>query len=229
MTVTTRYVTKPQARPAKQPRRSLGLDRLDVRVLRELLQGNVSMPLNPAFRKSFRSIARTLKVEEDTVRSRVGRLEQIGFIKEWCTHPNPNILGIKENMIWLDIPSSTSKDDLVEKLKLLPDVLIIAKYYGTLIGIVLIYETDLSLMKSISLIRRLSNAFNLIRGNVLWPEANIQLSKSDWQILSALFHDPRKTYLGVSTGLGISARTVQAKCRKDGEWKGALRSTKYRS
>ena len=81
------------------------LDRLDIHLIREILQGRATLPLDPDFRKSFRAIAKRMSVDGDTVRSRVRRLEEIGFTESCRIHPNPHLLGINETAIRFDVPS----------------------------------------------------------------------------------------------------------------------------
>src|SRR2546426_10974247 len=89
------------------------LDGVDVRILRELLQGEGS-PLPPDFRKPYRAIARNLGLQEDTVRNRVRRFEESGLIREWHLMVNPHLLGTEDVAVWFDLPLTVSRDELIE-------------------------------------------------------------------------------------------------------------------
>jgi DNA-binding Lrp family transcriptional regulator len=72
--------------------------------------------MNPDFRRSFKSMARVLGVDEDTARNRAKRLEKIGFVTGWTLMVNPNIIGRHQSGVHFDVPSSVSKKELVSRL-----------------------------------------------------------------------------------------------------------------
>jgi DNA-binding Lrp family transcriptional regulator len=99
------------------------LDNLDVRVLRELWQGSVAAPLEPDIRRSYRSMARKLGIDEVTFRNRVRRFQQIGLLKGWLLAVNPTLFGMKVGQLWLGVQSSSAKDDLINELSSMRGVL----------------------------------------------------------------------------------------------------------
>jgi DNA-binding Lrp family transcriptional regulator len=155
-----------------------------------------------------------MRIDEDTVRSRVKRLEQIGFIRSWHIHPNPHVLGTKETAIWFDVSSSVSKAELIGKIRLMPNVLMIINEYGSHLAIIFFYEDEFSLRKTAALIQTLSNTTNMVRGNFTWPECRVGLSKTDWRIVERLNHDPRKSHVAISREIGISSRTVARRLQR---------------
>src|SRR6059036_823676 len=68
------------------------LDSVDVQILKELLQGQAAAPVNAQFRQSYEAIARRVGVDEETVRNRVKGYHRSGFIQDWRTIVNPNLL-----------------------------------------------------------------------------------------------------------------------------------------
>ena len=113
------------------------LDSVDVQILKELLQGQAAAPVNAQFRQSYEAIARRVGVNEETVRNRVKGYHRSGFIQDWRTIVNPNLLRSGELAIWMDVNPPTSKDEVVEKIRLMPGVVLIGHYYGTLLAIIL--------------------------------------------------------------------------------------------
>jgi DNA-binding Lrp family transcriptional regulator len=214
LTVSARSVTKPEIRPAIRTRPSAKLDTLDVHLIREILQGRTTWTLDPNFRKSFRSMARTLKIDEDTVRNRAHRLEEIGFITDWRLHLNPHILGLDYSYIWLEVPASVPKNDLISKLKLIPDMFIIVNWYGNTLGLVFAHDSPHSFKNKLELIQRLANVSDMMIAEILWPDCTISLSDTDWRILESLQHNPRKSYVSISREVGISSRTVERRLRR---------------
>lgn len=212
MTILAQNAPKSKIRPAKPT--GVRLDAVDIHLLREILQGSAALPLDPNFRKSFRTIARRLRVDQDTVRYRMKRLEQMGFITDWRILLNPHILGLRHFAVGVDIPTSTSKEDVVGKLKLVPDIFMIINYFGTLLGIVFACEADRSPLDRAELIRRLSDSSNVLCMEIFWPEYRTRLSATDWKILRSLNANPRKSCLSVSQETGSSTRTVTRRLQR---------------
>ncbi len=211
LTAVAEHVVKTTASPANRTgltKAAVRLDRLDVQILRELLQGPITLPLNPDFRRSFRSIARIVGVDEDTVRNRLSRLKESGFIEDWAIMLNPNLLGFHQTGISFDVASSISKRELISRLKLVPDVFLIIDMYGSSIALMLAYDSPTSLKNRVDLIGSLGNLTNLRLFEALWPDSNIDMSVSDWRILRSIQRDPRKSYSTIAREVRTSTRTV---------------------
>jgi DNA-binding Lrp family transcriptional regulator len=190
------------------------LDPVDVRILRELLQGQATAPVNAQFRKSYESIAKRVGVSEETVRNRVKGYHRSGFIKDWRTIVNPTVIQAGEVVLWIDVNPPTSKDDVVEKIRLMPGVILIGHFYGTLLGIVLRYYDENAVSRQIELIRRVSEVDTIVVAKVPFPRCLISLGKTDWGILRAIQREPRKPCAGIATELGLSSRTVKRRMQR---------------
>ena len=185
------------------------MDKLDVKILRELALNRANSPFPSDVRVPYRTIAERLQVDEDTVRNRIKKFDQIGFLRNWQLAMNPNLIGLKLVRIAFDFPFPTSKEDLIRKLKLIQGVLAIITHFGRSLGVILSYENEKSLRRQIELIQRMSNAENLVKGNIPLPECGIVLSKTDWNIIRSLQRNPHKPYHAVSKELGLSSKTVK--------------------
>jgi DNA-binding Lrp family transcriptional regulator len=191
------------------------LDSIDVHLLRQLIQGRTLLTLDPNFRKSFRLIAKTLSIDVDTVRGRLRRLQTIGFIRNWNVLLNPSVFGLRESLVWFDVPAALQKHDVVESLKLVPGVFVIANFYGPLTIVFFRHEdSGQSPQREINLIRKLSGAAELKLAHVPWPNVSMKMTENDWTIIRAMQRDPRKSYVTISKQTGISTRTVQRRLRR---------------
>ncbi len=184
------------------------MDRLDVSILREMYDYQQAFPLMGP-KNPLRAIAKKVGVDKDTVRSRIKRFQERGFLQGWAAYPNPSLLGVKGTTLQFDAPSPASKDDLIRKLRLLQGVIVIVVHYGSSIATILWYETEQSLKRITELISRISNTENLIRYDTPIPECKITLSEIDWKIIKSLQQSPSKSYKLISSELGISSRTVK--------------------
>ena len=190
------------------------LDSVDVRILRELLQGQAAAPMNSQFRKSYESVAKRVGVDEETVRNRVKGYHRSGFIKDWRTVLNPTLLRAGEIVLWLDVNPPTSKDDVIEKVRLMPGVILIGHFYGTFLGIVLRYHDENAVTRQIELIRRVAEVDTAIVARVPFPRCLLSLGKTDWGILRAILREPRKPCAAIAAELGLSSRTVKRRIQR---------------
>jgi len=190
------------------------VDSLDVRVCRELFRDRTGPVLQSDFRKSFRSMARRLRVDEVTVRNRIKRFQRSGFLKGWRLIVNPGLLGVRLAQLWFDVRPLSAKDELIRKLSLMHGVLVISDSYGSSLTLVLMYEGEISAKKEFELIARLSNAQSLVRVNIPFPGCAFELAHADWKIIKAIQTDPRQSYSVISRAVGMSQKTVRRRLQR---------------
>lgn len=190
------------------------MDTLDVRIYREVFHGKTGPPLESDIRKSYRSAAKKLKIDEVTVRNRIRRLQLSGFLKGWRLVVNPTLLGVRFGQLWLNVRPLSGKDDVIRKLSLMPGVSVISDYYGSGLTIVIVYESEISGKKEFELIAEISNADSLIRSNIPFPECSIELTRTDWRIVKAIQTNPRQSYNVISTEVGISEKTAKRRLQR---------------
>src|SRR5438552_4905339 len=102
------------------------MDSLDVRVCRELFRDRTGPLLPSDIRKSSRGIARKLRVDEVTVRNRIKRFQQSGFLKGYQLIVTPGLLSVRFAQLWFDVRPLSAKDDLIRKLSLMHGVLAVS-------------------------------------------------------------------------------------------------------
>ena len=183
-------------------------------ILRQLVDDRSSAPLQTNIRQPYGEVARKLHVDEETVRSRIKKIHESGFIRGWYLVVNPHLLDMKMTSILFDVPSAASKDDLIRKLKLIHGAVAIIGHYGRSMGVILFYESEESVKKDVELISRLSNTENLLRVETPFPECSADLSKKDWGIIGALQREPRKHYNLVAEELGLSPKTAKRRIKR---------------
>jgi len=190
------------------------VDDLDVRICRELFRGGTGPLLDSDFRRSYRSMARKLRVDEVTVRNRIKRFQQSGFLRGWRLIVNPGLLGVRFAQLWFDVRLPSAKDDLIRKLSSTHGVLAISDSHGPSLSLVIMYESETSAKKQLELIAEMSNAQNLVRGNIPFPVCAIELTHTDWKIIKAIQTDPRRSYSVISREVGMSQKTVKRRLQK---------------
>jgi len=159
-------------------------------------------------------VARKLRVDEVTVRNRIKRFQQSGFLKGWQLIVNPGLLGARFAQLWFDVRPPSAKDDLIRKLSLMHGALAISDSYGPSLTLVMMYESEVSAKKEFELIARMSSAQSLVRANIPFPGCAIELTHADWRIIKALRSDPRRSYSVVSREVSMSQKTVKRRLRR---------------
>jgi DNA-binding Lrp family transcriptional regulator len=185
------------------------MDKLDVKIIRELFQPTPFAPSREGQRKSLRKMGKKLGVGGEAVAKRVDRLVRSGFIKGFPLFLNMNLLGLKVGALVMDVETSTPRKKLAEKLSLIDGLLIIQSHVEGSIGIVFCCEDHESLQKKADLISTVSGARSTLLTRVPFPESAVSLSKSDWKIISKLEGNVDKSLKEISEELQMSSRTVK--------------------
>ena len=189
------------------------MDRIDIKLFRSLLQGESPAPLSMDPRRSFRAIARNLGIDELTVRNRLRKLHRMGFLKGWHLFVNPSLLGLEFVDLLVDVRSS-SKEDLIEKLRLLPGIAAIVEHVGNSMYVVFASQDEGSLEKQAALIEQLAGARSSHRLRARFPNCSVGLSRTDAEIIRTIARDPRKMYSAVAKETGFSSKTVKRRLER---------------
>jgi DNA-binding Lrp family transcriptional regulator len=186
------------------------LDELDVRIFRALLTDKVSAPFSAHLKTSLREVARKLKVDDVTVRNRFKRFQDQGFLSGWRLLPNPTLFGYRMMNVLVDTQPKSPKNFMMERLKLIPGIVVLLDYQGDSLGIVLFYESDQSLSQTIELISKITSAEKITQFRAILPigQAN-RFTDADWAIIRNMEHDAWKSHVEVAKELGYTARTVK--------------------
>lgn len=188
-----------------------GVDQLDVKILRLFIQGQATPPLDPNFRKSYRTIARTLDVDEHTVRSRIKRFHDTGFIQDWLCFVNPNLASARAVVAWFDVLPGVPKESLVEELTLLPGTYLVLPFIGSLIRVIFLISDERAAQQRLELLRRMAKAENVAAGWGMFPPCGVTLTEADRRILRSLSRRPRHPNTAIAKEVGLSSRTVKGR------------------
>ncbi len=183
----------------------LHLDDLDVKIIREL-----ASPSSPQWnvRESYANIARRLEVDEDTVRLRVKRAIERGFLPTWRLMVNPRLLDFEAASLELEVDAEERKPGVISQLELVDGVTRILDYRGKGLHVTL-YSEDESLARKIRLIESICGSPKSTMWMSRFPRPDIRMKKIDWRIVTDMKDDARKDLQDVAKSLGVSTRTVQ--------------------
>jgi DNA-binding Lrp family transcriptional regulator len=190
------------------------LDKLDLGILKALLVNNGIPPGTPVLRRSFRSMAKDMGVDQGTIRNRIKGFHEQRVLKGWYLGVSPGLTGQGVIYAWLNVEPESSKDDVIEGLSSVEDVERICNYFGPRLGLVLFYrsETDPDVA-----LRRLAPIIGLDKP--LHRQAAIrvptyELKETDTAIIDVLRKDPWRPYPAVAKEIGVSAKTVKRRATR---------------
>jgi DNA-binding Lrp family transcriptional regulator len=184
------------------------LDSLDARIFREL-SGSGSYQWD--VRQSYSSIARRLKVDEETVRRRILRAEKRGLLGESELILNPYLIGREPVEMVLKVAGSNNdKLRAIQQIKLVDGVLFLIDLQGEGLQVLLYCESEQAISRRTALISSISGDDDpLILRKVGFPRCDVSLTRTDLLILKSLRKDPRKDTANIAGEIGVSARTIE--------------------
>jgi DNA-binding Lrp family transcriptional regulator len=182
----------------------LNLDDLDLRIIRELggsLQWNV--------RESYSNISRKLGVDEETVRMRVNRAKERGFLPAWRMMVNPLLINCRSANLNIEMREEQHKADAISKIKTVDGVINIIDFRGREILVGMYYEDDEILQRKVQLIESICESPKLALWDSPFPRPDLRMNRLDWRIIDAMREDARMDLEDVAKSVDASARTVQ--------------------
>jgi DNA-binding Lrp family transcriptional regulator len=186
------------------------LDKTDIKIMRELYRDFIMPPRNAQVRRSFRSIAKSVKIDQHAIRSRIRRLQEEGVIRRWYIAINPTLFGLKTASVVISCRPGYDKELILQKIySSIPNVAFMCNYLGEKLIVVLYYKNAEDLDKNINEIKRIASPTYLTWAPRPFPQCKAAVTKTDWMIIKSLQQDPWKPYTAISKGLKISAKTVK--------------------
>src|SRR5713101_3357069 len=181
-------------------------------MFREFVQDRGTYPLQSDIRQSFRTVAEKLEIDDSTVRYRIKKLQESGFMKDWYVFANPGLFYLRVAHARVVVSQQfqpTMKDDAIRKIKLVHGVWTIINHFGSSMRVVLYFEDETSLRKQIELIARVSSADNILYREIHFPPCAISLSGDDLELVKSIQTDPNKPYDAIAKETGLSNRAVK--------------------
>jgi len=191
------------------------MDELDVKILRALMSEGAVAPSDAQVRSSLRSIAARLGADDTTVNYRYRRLQESGAMSGWRLIVNPTFFGCRVMDATVDVEPESAKPDMIRKLKLVQEITGMIDFYGRALKLIVSYNGEESLSRTIELISRITNAERMTRVRWALPQCRTErMSGTDVAVVRALSNDARKSFVQLSKELGLSTRTVRNRVRR---------------
>jgi DNA-binding Lrp family transcriptional regulator len=191
------------------------LDAKDVRIFCELAFKGIDYDSFTYRRISPIAIGRKLGIDEKTVRLRVRKMEDNGFIKYYQAMPTLALFQLKNmNTYRLEALNIATKHRLIEHIQELPFIIEATDYLGKVVS-VSIAGTSFEEIDQVA--SGLANRFELykwILGSQIIKEPVSVIDRLDWQIIQALRYDALSSVKEVSESLSITSRMIEYRIKK---------------
>jgi DNA-binding Lrp family transcriptional regulator len=185
------------------------LDKLDISLLNALAVNHGVPPGIPVLRKSFRSLARDLQVDQATVRRRMRRFQESGVLVDWYLGVNPALTGHRIANVWLEVETQGDKRKIVERLLMVRGVERVCNYLGSRLSFVLVFREDEELGAALKQATDMAGLGKVFYEVGAVPPPNLIPSATDMALIGSLGQDPWKPNAAVARELRLSTRTVK--------------------
>ena len=186
------------------------VDKIDVKIMKEFLTDFIFPPRNAHIRRSFRSLAKSVKIDQHAIRNRIRKLQEQGVIKRWYIAVNPAIFGLKTVTLQFFLPANSDNDKIIQKISSsFPNMGFLCNHLEPKLMVILYYRDVKDLDHDIDKLMKITKATCVNKMPKLFIEYGAKLTESDWKIISSLQKDPWKPYRAISKELNISSKTVK--------------------
>ena len=186
------------------------VDKIDAKIMKEFLTDFIMPPRNAHVRRSFRSLAKSIKIDQHALRNRIRRLQEQGVIRRWYIAVNPAIFGLKTATLQFFLPANSDKDEIMQKIySSFPNMGFLCNHLEPNLLVILYYRNAKDLDHDIDKLMKITKATCVNKMPKLFTEYGAKLTESDWKIIGSLQEDPWKPYRAISKELKISSKTVK--------------------
>ncbi len=191
------------------------MDAKDVRIFCEITFKGPSVNELGARDISPSGIGRQLGLDEKTVRVRVKKMEEDGFIKGYQAIPSFALFGLKSTASYrFEAINIVTKHNAIEHAKRLPHVVDALDYIGPHVAIRFVGTSASDIQSIADSVASRFELTKLILGGESVLSTNLLPDKLDWQIMQKLRHNARCPAKEVAKALGITPRMAEYRIRK---------------
>ena len=191
------------------------MDAKDVRIFCEIAFKGLDYDSFTDRRVSPLAIGRKLGIDEKTVRLRVKKMEDDGFIKYYQAMPSLTLFKLKYmNTYRFEALNIATKHRVIEHIQELPFIVDATDYLGKVVSISI---TGHSSEKIDQVASELTNRFELLKwilGSCIIKEPISVADRLDWQIIQKLRYDALSDINEISESLSITHRMARYRIKK---------------
>jgi len=191
------------------------MDGKDVRIFCEIAFKDLSYNATTQRRVSPTEIGKKLGVDEKTIRARIKKMEDEGFIKYYQAMPSLALFGLGFiGLFRFEAMNIITKQRVLDSLYHTPRVVEALDFLGPSLSIVISGETEEGILPTAYEIAR---RFELIRvdlGARPLRRPQVRMDRLDWQLVQKLRYDARISTTDLANSLGITPRMAEYRIDK---------------
>jgi Lrp/AsnC family transcriptional regulator, regulator for asnA, asnC and gidA len=185
------------------------VDTTDLAILRELTHPQT---FQWDVRVSYAEVGRRVGLDEETVRSRVKRMQEDGVITGWRVSVNPRVLGRSGARLDIRAADESAKERVLQALPAMDGVFLVFEYYGPFAGAAVAHASGGALERQAAVLRAMGSEVAVFP--LTYPDPTVELTAQDWRIVQALRKDVRRSYAELAEEVGLSERTVRRRVER---------------
>lgn len=191
------------------------MDAKDVRIFCEIAFKGLDYDSFSDRRVSPLVIGRKLGLDEKTVRVRVKKMEDDGFIKYYQAVPNLGLFQLKIMRTYrFEALNIATKHRLIEHVQKLPFIMEATDYLGQVVCISITGTTSEQIDQIAAELADRFELYKWILGNHIIKESISNADRLDWQIIQKLRYDALSGAKDLSESLLITPRMIEYRIRK---------------
>ena len=192
------------------------MDAKDVRIFCEMAFTDwIYGAWTPSRRAGSSTIGKKLGLDEKTVRLRVKRMEESGFIKYYQVVPNLALLAMKfQGLCRFEAMNVSTKFGVIGFVHELPGIVEAFDYLGPIVSLSVAGKSEEDVQQ---ITKQVAARFELTRaslGNHTLREPQRQLDSLDWNIIARMRYGARASTKEIAKALSITPRIVEYRTRK---------------
>ncbi len=183
------------------------MDAQDVRIFCEMAFRDLGYGGFSTREVSPSEVASKLRLDKKTVRLRIKRMEDTGFIKYYQAAPDLALFGLKSQGLYrFDAMNIATKYGVMEHTRSLPGVVEVFDYLGPTVSVSIAGASQIRVLELADGIATRFELNKLSLGDRSIGEQRLRPDRLDWQIISKLRYDARCTSKQVADALSITPR-----------------------
>ncbi len=191
------------------------MDEKDVRIFCDIAFRDLSYNASTQRHVSPSEIGRKLGLDEKTVRSRIKKMEDEGFIKFYQAIPSPSLLGLSHlSLHRFEAMNIVTKQKIIQGVQQTPNILEVLDYIGPTVSIDIAGTSPEQVQKTAD---GIAARFELTKSNLGMREARdpgVKTERLDWQLIQKLRFDARMSTSELAESLRITPRMAEYRTDK---------------
>jgi len=191
------------------------LDAKDVRIFCEIAFRDLSYNATTQRHVSPSTIGRKLGLDEKTVRARIKKMEDDGFIKYYQAMPSLALLGLGfVSLFRFEAMNIATKQKVLQNVLQIPNIVEAVDYLGPTISVDIAGETQDGVQHTADGIAATSELRELSLGTRTVRDPGVRMDKLDWQLIQELRYDARMTTADIAKSLLVTPRMAEYRIDK---------------